>query len=70
MGLKGLKNSEKSRQRTGTAGGHGGLDTRDVSGCANNVDVLQIGARNMQNFSLLKEVGKTRKPIVLKRGMY
>ena len=34
------------------------------------VDVLQIGARNMQNFSLLKEVGKTQKPVVLKRGMY
>jgi 3-deoxy-7-phosphoheptulonate synthase len=32
-------------------------------------DVLQIGARNMQNFSLLKEVAKTRKPVLLKRGM-
>ncbi|MFA6807690.1 MAG: 3-deoxy-7-phosphoheptulonate synthase, partial [Eubacteriales bacterium] len=34
-----------------------------------NVDVIQIGARNMQNFELLKEVGKTNKPIVLKRGL-
>ena len=34
-----------------------------------NVDVIQIGARNMQNFDLLKEVGKTRKPILLKRGL-
>lgn len=34
-----------------------------------NVDVIQIGARNMQNFDLLKEVGKTSKPILLKRGM-
>jgi 3-deoxy-7-phosphoheptulonate synthase len=34
------------------------------------VDVLQVGARNMQNFSLLKEVGKSRKPVLLKRGMY
>jgi len=33
-------------------------------------DVLQIGARNMQNFSLLREVGKSGKPILLKRGMY
>ena len=33
------------------------------------VDVIQIGARNMQNFDLLKEVGKTRKPILLKRGL-
>ena len=32
-------------------------------------DVLQIGARNVQNFDLLKEVGKTRKPVILKRGM-
>ena len=32
-------------------------------------DVIQIGARNMQNFSLLTEVGKTRKPVLLKRGM-
>src|SRR5512141_163351 len=33
------------------------------------VDVLQVGARNMQNFALLSEVGKTRKPVLLKRGM-
>lgn len=44
------------------------LDSRDietVSGCA---DILQVGARNMQNFSLLKELSKTRHPILLKRG--
>ncbi len=34
-----------------------------------DVDVIQVGARNMQNFSLLKELGKTRKPILLKRGI-
>ncbi len=34
-----------------------------------HVDILQIGARNMQNFDLLKEVGKTKKPVVLKRGL-
>ena len=34
-----------------------------------NVDVIQIGARNMQNFELLKEVGRLRKPILLKRGL-
>ncbi|MBA5850773.1 3-deoxy-7-phosphoheptulonate synthase [Clostridium sp. cel8] len=34
-----------------------------------DVDVIQVGARNMQNFSLLKELGKTRKPILLKRGL-
>ncbi|KKK67064.1 hypothetical protein LCGC14_2957820, partial [marine sediment metagenome] len=34
-----------------------------------NVDILQIGARNMQNFDLLKEVGRTRSPVILKRGL-
>ncbi len=45
------------------------MDTRDVGMVARYVDVLQIGARNMQNFNLLKEVGLTRKPEMLKRGM-
>ena len=35
----------------------------------NDVDIIQIGARNMQNFDLLKEIGKTNKPILLKRGL-
>ena len=34
-----------------------------------DVDLIQVGARNMQNFSLLKELGRTRKPILLKRGL-
>lgn len=34
-----------------------------------NVDIIQVGARNMQNFDLLKELGHTRKPILLKRGL-
>ncbi|MGB2907780.1 MAG: 3-deoxy-7-phosphoheptulonate synthase, partial [Candidatus Aminicenantaceae bacterium] len=46
------------------------LDTRDVSWMCDYVDVLQIGARNMQNFALLKEVGKTQTPVLLKRGMF
>lgn len=45
-------------------------DTRDVFLISEYADVLQIGTRNMQNFSLLVEVGKTRKPVLLKRGMY
>lgn len=45
------------------------MDTRDVEMVSKYVDILQIGSRNMQNFSLLKEVGKTNKPILLKRGM-
>lgn len=45
------------------------MDTRDVQLVASYIDVLQIGARNMQNFNLLKEVGLTKKPVVLKRGL-
>ncbi|MCF7873984.1 MAG: 3-deoxy-7-phosphoheptulonate synthase [Candidatus Omnitrophica bacterium] len=45
------------------------MDTRDVELVARYADVLQIGARNMQNFNLLKEVGQTKKPIILKRGL-
>jgi 3-deoxy-7-phosphoheptulonate synthase len=45
------------------------MDPRDVGLVARYSDVLQIGARNMQNFNLLKEVGSTQKPVLLKRGM-
>ena len=45
------------------------MDTRDVELVARYADVLQIGARNMQNFNLLKEVGAIKKPIILKRGL-
>lgn len=45
------------------------VDTRDVYLVAEYADILQIGARNMQNFTLLQEVGKCDKPVLLKRGM-
>ncbi|MFH1678255.1 MAG: 3-deoxy-7-phosphoheptulonate synthase [Candidatus Omnitrophota bacterium] len=45
------------------------MDPRDVELVAHYADILQIGARNMQNFNLLREVGATQKPILLKRGM-
>lgn len=45
------------------------MDTRDISLIADYTDIFQIGARNMQNFSLLKELGSTNKPILLKRGL-
>ena len=45
------------------------MDTRHVAVIEQYTDIFQIGARNMQNFNLLFEVGKTRKPVVLKRGM-
>jgi len=45
------------------------MDTRDVAAVEKYSDILQVGARNMQNFELLKEVGKSRKPVLLKRGL-
>lgn len=45
------------------------LNPRDVEKVAEYADMLQIGARNMQNFSLLREVGLSRKPVLLKRGL-
>lgn len=70
LGLKGLKILERAGKETGLPVITEVIDTRDVSWVCEYVDVLQIGARNMQNFSLLKEVGKTTKPVLLKRGMY
>ncbi len=45
------------------------MDPRDVELVAKYADILQIGARNMQNFNLLKEVGSAKKPVLLKRGL-
>jgi 3-deoxy-7-phosphoheptulonate synthase len=45
------------------------MDTRHVDLVAEHADVLQVGARNMQNFSLLAELGRIRRPILLKRGL-
>lgn len=45
------------------------VDIRTVEYAAKYVDVLQIGARNMQNFALLKEIGRVGKPVLLKRGL-
>jgi chorismate mutase/prephenate dehydratase len=45
------------------------MTTEDVERVAEKSDIIQIGARNMQNFSLLKVVGQTRTPVMLKRGM-
>lgn len=45
------------------------MDTRQVDLIAQYTDMFQIGARNMQNFDLLKEIGRTRIPVLLKRGM-
>lgn len=65
----GLKLLAEARERTGLPVVTEVMNPRDVLVVAKYADVLQIGARNIQNFSLLKEVGKTQKPILLKRGI-
>jgi 3-deoxy-7-phosphoheptulonate synthase len=45
------------------------MDTRQVELVAEHADILQIGARNMQNFALLSEVGRAQRPVLLKRGL-
>ena len=70
LGLDGLKILAKAREATGLPVATEVLDTRDVSWVAEFADMVQIGARNMQNFSLLKEVGRLKMPVLLKRGMY
>jgi 3-deoxy-7-phosphoheptulonate synthase len=70
LGIQGLKILEKAKQETGLPIVTEVVDPRDVSWVAEFADVLQIGTRNMQNFSLLKEVGKSGRPVLLKRGMH
>ena len=45
------------------------MDARDLDKACDYIDMIQIGSRNMYNYTLLKEVGKTKKPVLLKRGM-
>jgi len=68
LGEEGLKILAKARDVTGLPIATEVMDTRDVALVAKYADVLQVGARNMQNFQLLTEVGKQRKPVLLKRG--
>jgi len=65
----GLKIMASAREITGLKLVTEVVDTRDVELVASYVDIIQIGARNMQNFRLLKEVGLYKKPVLLKRGL-
>jgi 3-deoxy-7-phosphoheptulonate synthase len=71
QGLKedGLKILAEAREATGLPVVTEVMDTRDVDLVARYADVLQVGARNMQNFSLLEAVGAQPKPVMLKRGL-
>ncbi len=66
---KGLKLLKTASEETGLKIITEVMDPRDVELVAEYADILQIGARNMQNFYLLKEIGKTETPAMLKRGM-
>ncbi|NIQ02728.1 MAG: 3-deoxy-7-phosphoheptulonate synthase, partial [Nitrospinaceae bacterium] len=65
----GLKLLAEAKKETGLPIVTEVMNPREVDLVAHYADVLQVGARNVQNFSLLKELGKARKPILLKRGM-
>jgi 3-deoxy-7-phosphoheptulonate synthase len=69
LGEEGLRILSRVRAETGLPIVTEVLDTETADLVAEYADCLQIGARNMQNFSLLKKVGRMRKPVLLKRGM-
>ncbi len=69
MGIDGLKILRRAREKTGIGIVTEVMDTEHAAAVEEAADIIQIGTRNMQNFSLLKRVGKCRKPVLLKRGM-
>jgi 3-deoxy-7-phosphoheptulonate synthase len=69
LGKKGLELLKKAREETGLLIVTEVMESETVDLVAEVADIIQIGARNMQNFALLKRVGRTRKPILLKRGI-
>ncbi len=69
LGVQGLKFLETARRETGLPIITEVMAIEDIDGVYKHSDILQIGARNMQNFNLLDEVGKVDKPVMLKRGL-
>lgn len=69
LGEEGLRILAKARENTGLPIISEALDTDNFELVEKYVDVIQIGARNMQNFSLLKKAGRVKKPVLLKRGI-
>lgn len=70
LGLKGLKYLKKAGEVAELPIITEVVDTRDVYLISDYADIIQIGARNMQNYSLLQEVGRANVPVLLKRGMH
>jgi len=69
LGEPGLRLLARARQETGMAIVTEAVDAESLEQVAEHADIIQIGARNMQNFSLLRRAGRSGKPILLKRGM-
>jgi 3-deoxy-7-phosphoheptulonate synthase len=69
MGEEGLKLMREAADHNGLLVVSEVMDSAQIPLVAQYADILQIGARNMQNFNLLREVGKLRKPVLLKRGI-
>ncbi len=69
MEEEGLKLLQKAKRETGLGIITEVMSDRDVEMVAQYADILQIGARNMQNFALLKQLGKASRPVMLKRGL-
>ena len=69
MGIEGLKLLRAAGDELGMATVSEVMELRQIEGMVEYVDILQVGARNMQNYNLLSELGKLRKPVLLKRGM-
>ena len=69
LGEEGLKYLAEAREKTGLPIVTEIMDPRDLDVIVEYADIIQIGARNMQNFRLLLEVGSAKKPVLLKRGL-
>ncbi|MCS7021935.1 MAG: 3-deoxy-7-phosphoheptulonate synthase [Gemmataceae bacterium] len=69
LGREGLRILERARERFGLAIVTELLDTEEADAVAAVADIIQIGARNMQNFALLRRVGRCSQPVLLKRGL-
>ena len=69
LGEDGLKILAEAREQTGLAIVTEVIGLEQLDACVEYADVLQVGARNMQHYPLLEAVGKTHKPVLLKRGM-
>ncbi len=69
LGVEGLRYLAEARREVGIPVVTEVMDTRDVELVAEVADIIQVGARNMQNFNLLKVIGRSAKPVLLKRGL-